>query len=75
MMDEMDLSLEDMRAQFALLSEQHEAPEMIEAFDAILKAVKVVEDKPELMQELSVIAAPLMSMAPMMLSKMMMPGT
>lgn len=67
---EMDLS--DVRPILARLSEAHDCPELVVAYDAVMDAIQAVEGKPELMQELSQETAPLMAMAPQLMMKIMM---
>jgi hypothetical protein len=65
------LDFEDVRGELARLSEAHDCPEMVVAYDAVMDAIKAAEDKPELMQELSAAMAPLLAGAPMLIAKMM----
>ena len=70
--DAPDISFDDIRPILSRLSEDHDCPELVVAYDAVMDAIKAVEDKPELMQELSQETAPLMALAPQLMMKMMM---
>ena len=66
-----ELSIEDVRPMLNEMAEKHDCPELVVAYDAVMDAIKACEDKPELMQDLSVATAPLMAMAPQLMMKMM----
>jgi len=66
-----ELGFEDVREELSRLSESHDCPEMLVAYDAVMDAIKACEEKPELMQELSIAMQPLMAQAPMLMMKMM----
>ena len=66
-----EIDLEDIRPLLSELSEKHDCPELVVAYDAVMDAIQAAEGKPELMQDLSQATAPLMAMAPQYMMKIM----
>ena len=69
-----ELGLDDIREKLVHLAGEHDCQELVTAYDAVMDAIKVCEEKPELMQDLSEEMAPMMQAAPQLIMKLMMPG-